>query len=682
MLSKPFAFRSGLLALMALTVGSRFLSASAAAEKAAAVEERLTSTIQYLASDELEGRGVGTKGIDLAADYIAEQFHQIGLKTDLFDGQPFQKFTIYSNSKLGAADKNTLSLVGPTDAKDGGKPAHLDFKLNTDFSPQSMGGSAKFDLPLVFAGYGITAPKLGYDDYAGLDVKGKAVIVVRHEPQQDDPNSVFDGTADSQYAAVARKIANAYEHGAEAVLLLTDEVEIERVAADGKKRLQQSIDELAHSSEELKNASPADAEQFEAKRKNVEQLGEQIRQRAKALADDRDPVFPFNHFRDENDPRSFPVIHLRTSAVNATVKAALGTDLATIEKQIDDGLKPHGGELAGWHIVGETNVQRVSTEIKNVIGVLEGEGPHADETIVIGAHYDHLGFGGQGSLARGVNAIHHGADDNASGTATVIEVARQLAAREKKLPRRVVFIAFSGEERGLLGSAHYVRDPLVPLEKTIAMLNMDMVGRLHDNKLIVYGNGTAPEWDPLLNRFNEKLNFEITRHPEGFGPSDHSSFYAKQVPVLHFFTGTHGDYHRPTDTADKINAEGMERVTELVTDIALAVAEADAGPKYQEVKGRARPDRQTDRPYFGSIPDFSQEKPGYVLMGVSKDGPAERAGIKAGDIIVQFGESRIGNLEDFDSALRKFKSGDRVPVTVKRGDEELKFEVTLEPSRG
>jgi hypothetical protein len=320
-------------------------------------------------------------------------------------------------------------------------------------------------------------------------------------------------------------------------------------------------------------------------------------------------------------------------------------------------------------------------DAKNVIGVLEGEGPLADETIVIGAHYDHLGRGEPGSLDPGSHEIHHGADDNASGVAAILEIARQLAARDKKLPRRVVFIAFTGEERGLFGSAHYAKHPLYPLDKTIAMLNLDMVGRLSDDKLVVYGNGTAAEWDALLDGLSEKHPFKVTRHPEGYGPSDHSSFYAKQIPVLFFFTGTHREYHRPGDTFDTINVDGLRRVANLVTDAAVAIADTEARPTYKEVAGKSEFTKTGDRPYFGSIPDFSQEQPGYALMGVSKGGPAERAGIKGNDIIVRLGEYPIANLEDFDNALRKFKAGDRVIVLVKRGSEEQKFEVTLEPPR-
>jgi len=329
----------------------------------------------------------------------------------------------------------------------------------------------------------------------------------------------------------------------------------------------------------------------------------------------------------------------------------------------------------GW----EKGFDRIGA--KNVVGLLEGDGPHAEETIVIGAHYDHLGHGGMGSLDPDSHEIHHGADDNASGVSTLIEVAHRLAARDKKLSRRIVFIAFTGEERGLYGSGHYVRDPLVPLDQTIAMVNLDMVGRLMDDKLIVYGTDTASEWNTLLDHLATDHPFKQTRHPEGYGPSDHTSFYAKRIPVLFFFTGTHRDYHRPSDTFDKINVEGMRRITDLVTDTVVAIAEMDHRPTYQDVGAPPEFAKSGNRPYFGSIPDFSQEQPGYVLMGVSKGGPAERAGIKANDIIVRLGEYAISSLDDFDTALRKFKSGDRVSVLVKRGSEELKFEVTLEPPK-
>ncbi|HTM55745.1 MAG TPA: M20/M25/M40 family metallo-hydrolase, partial [Pirellulales bacterium] len=337
--------------------------------------------------------------------------------------------------------------------------------------------------------------------------------------------------------------------------------------------------------------------------------------------------------------------------------------------------------LERWRITGETSIERQEAEVKNVLGVLEGSGPLAEETIVIGAHYDHLGYGGAGSAAPGVKEIHNGADDNGSGTTVLIEVARRLAARSQHLPRRIVFIAFTGEERGLIGSARYVREPLFPLDRTVAMLNLDMVGRMESDKLIVHGTGTAEEFDALVDRLASKQNFQLTKKPGGFGPSDHQSFYAAKVPVLFFFTGSHKDYHRPTDDFEKLNLAGMRRVADLVVDAAVTLAEAPARPRYLEEKAGETLGGGGDRPYFGSIPDFAQEQTGYALSGVSKGGPAERAGMKAGDIIIQFGESQIGNLEDFDSALRKYKAGDKVKVTVKRGDTPVTLEVLLDPPR-
>jgi hypothetical protein len=307
----------------------------------------------------------------------------------------------------------------------------------------------------------------------------------------------------------------------------------------------------------------------------------------------------------------------------------------------------------------------------------------ADETVVIGAHYDHVGRGGPGSFVPNSNEVHNGADDNASGAVSLLEVARRLAAHKEKLPRRIVFIAFTGEERGLFGSARYTKEPVFPLEKTIAMLNMDMVGRLRDDRLTVFGVGTSPIWDDLLKRLARDDHFELSLKPEGLGPSDHQSFFMKQIPVLHFFTGTHGDYHRPSDDWEKINIPGTERIVQLVEKAAVEVAGLPERPEYIAVKGTAQiEERQGSRPYFGSVPDFGSEKPGYSLQGVAPDGPAEKAGLKAGDRIVQLGKSKIDNLSDFDLALRSFAPGDSVEVTAIRGDERLVFKVVLDKPRG
>jgi hypothetical protein len=669
--------RSFLLA--AVVVLAAWPAAGARAEDAQAIEERLSSSARYLSSDELEGRGVGTKGLDLAADYIARQFAKIGLKTDSYDGTPFQKFKMTVGSTLGA--QNDLAFVGPA-AEAGKEPRRVELKLGEGFNPLASSGSGKFDLPLVFVGYGITGKDEDYDDYAGIDVKGKAVVILRHEPQQNNPHSVFEGTKTSRHAPFSRKISNAYEHGAAGVIFCNDEFDLRKNIAAVRSRWQATVDQLIEENAKFKAIEKPTDEQWSTHEEQLQKLVAELKKGADQLTAAKDPILNFDGAGSDAEGRDFPVVFCQREQLDQVVRAALNTSLSQVEADIDKGPTPQSRVIAGWRAVGETSVNRQEVEVKNVVGVLEGEGPHAGETIVIGAHYDHLGMGGVGSAAPGVHEIHNGADDNGSGSTVLIEVARQLASQGKKPPRRFVFIAFTGEERGLIGSARYVRNPLYPLDSTVAMLNLDMVGRLQDDKLIVHGTGTAAEFDALVDRLGKQDAFEITKKPSGFGPSDHSSFYSVKVPVLFFFTGTHKDYHRPTDDFDKLNVAGMRRVGQMVTEIAQALAAADERPHYQEAKG-ASPSLggDGDRPYFGSIPDFATDAPGYALSGVSKGGPAERGGIKAGDVIVQFGESKIGNLEDFDSALRKFKSGDKVPIVVKRGTEQVKLEVTLDPPR-
>ncbi len=641
------------------------------AENDADAEARLRRDVTLLASDEWGGRGLGTPELERAAEYLAEQFRSLGLKTEVFGGQPFQPFSVNIASELGPAERNHLTLADPA-AADGKHQAH-DLILSGDFTPLGMSGSGQIDLPLVFAGYGITAKDEGYDDYAGLDVKGKAVVVLRHEPQQDNPHSAFAGTRDSAYAPLRRKVSNAYEHGAAAVIFVSDEVALRKRLNERWTRLQTSVDDLAGKAK-APLAADAPLGDLERRWRELDQPVKEVREQWTKWGEELDPLLDFGRTSDDAAARTFPVIHVKRQAL-----AALGLDLAALEREIDQGPTPHSREIPGWRLQGEVNVNRREATVRNVLAVLEGEGPQADETIVIGAHYDHLGRGGANSASPGSQEIHNGADDNASGTAALLEVARRLAG--KKLPRRVVFIAFTGEEQGLLGSAEYVKHPAFPLEKTVAMLNMDMVGRLQDNKVIIEGTDTAKEFDPLLDRLNEVYGFELVRKPGGFGPSDHASFYPKQIPVMHFFTGTHEDYHRPSDDVEKLNLAGMRRVAGLVADAAQQLAEAPARTTYQESKRPATAGGGGDRPYFGSIPDFGQTEPGYGISGVSKGSPADKGGLKGGDLIIQLGESKVGNLEDFDSALRKFKAGDKALVVVKRGGQEVKLEVTLDPPR-
>lgn len=667
-----------------LTVGGHSLWRELLAAEGEESETRLTRDIRVLASDEYEGRGIGTAGLQKASQYIAEEFRKIGLKTDLFAGEPFQKFQMLASVERGPVENNSLTFLGPPE-KEGGEPRRLTLQLEKDFHTLALGGSGKVSgAPVVFAGYGITAKNEKYDDYEGLDVAGKVVIIIRREPQQNNPHSAFNGTNPSQHAPFFRKIANANEHSAAAVIIVNDHFTSNQQRAGEAKTWMETANKLADLQAEFRKQEQPTDEALAKHRAEVTKLAEQLQASGERLKGDFDQIPGFMEAGQGSNAKNPPVFFCQRAAIDPVLKS-LGTDLATLEKQIDEGPTPRSKVLDGWKADVQAEVLFKQADVANVVGVLEGEGPLADETIVIGAHYDHLGKGGPGSgslsSAPWTPDIHNGADDNASGTVSLLEVARRLAKAEKKPRRRLVFIAFTGEERGLIGSARYVREPRFPLENTVAMLNMDMVGRLLDNKLIVYGTGTATEFDPLIEELNKKHQFLLTKHPEGMGPSDHASFYSKKIPVFHFFTGTHNDYHRPSDDAERINVPGMRRIVDMVTEAALRIAETEKRPSYLEVKGSAQIERSGDRPYFGSIPDFAQGGEGYALMGVTKGSPAERGGLKSGDIIIKLGESKIGSLEDFDSALRKFKTGDKVPVTVKRGKEEVKLEVRLDAPR-
>jgi membrane-associated protease RseP (regulator of RpoE activity) len=296
-----------------------------------------------------------------------------------------------------------------------------------------------------------------------------------------------------------------------------------------------------------------------------------------------------------------------------------------------------------------------------------------DQAIVVGAHYDHLGLGGETSLAPSrFGEIHPGADDNASGVAGVIGLARQFAAAGGSR-RTVVFVAFAGEEMGLLGSTQYVRDPAVPLEGTVAMLNMDMIGRLRADRLYVFGVDTGKEFREALERANRDTALQLQFRGDGYGPSDHTPFYAKDRPVLFFFTGPHEDYHRPSDTPEKVNAAGMERVLRLIAGVLRSVADAPAPVSFVRAAPSSPPRSRGSGagygPYFGMIPEFGQAEDGVRLGGVRAGSPAEKAGMQAGDLIVRFDGKAVRNLEDFVFVLRGKRAGDRVEVIYRRGND-------------
>jgi len=317
---------------------------------------------------------------------------------------------------------------------------------------------------------------------------------------------------------------------------------------------------------------------------------------------------------------------------------------------------------------------------RNVIGVLPGRDPALrNEIVVVGAHYDHLGPGTFGALdPDSAGRIHNGADDNASGASALIHIARKLASAPPA--RTVVFLAFSGEEEGLLGSDYYVKNPVFSLARTYAMVNMDMVGRLRDNRLLVYGTATAQEFPALLDSLNTAARFDLRGSGDGWGRSDQSSFYGAGKPVLHLFTDLHEDYHRTTDDWEKINADGLAQVADFTTEIVRALADRRAPLTFVNVPP---PQAATGAPapgygaYLGTVPDMSENPGGVRLTGVRAGSPAEKAGLRGNDIITRLGETVVSDLQALTSALRQHKPGDVVELRFLRDGAEQRVSVTL-----
>ena len=574
-----------------------------------AAEARLLADIKYLASDELQGRAAENSGLEMAAGFIANRFAELGLKTDLFEGKAFQEFTLDGSIEAPAA-KNSLSISEASGAIQS-------LELQEQYLPQTLGKNGSFDAEMVFAGFGITATDMNYDDYANIDVRGKVVIVLRKEPQANDPKSLFDGTEPSQHALFTTKEINAAKHGAAAMILVND--------ASSEAASPNSLLPLSSGGGLIKD--------------------------------------------------QIPTLFMKRSILQGWLKTA-GRSLEEIESSIDRELKPQSFVLPGFRAKGSVAIERTKLRSINVLGLLPGQGTLATQYVVVGAHFDHVGMGGAGSLAPGTIAVHNGADDNASGTVSLLECARRLAGIAKENPtrdrRNILFIAFSGEERGLLGSIYYVNHPRFELEQTVAMLNMDMVGRLSNNELTVYGTGTASEFDGMLDVMNAKLAFNIQRMPEGLGPSDHESFFRKGIPVLHFFTGLHDDYHRPSDDFDKINLQGMERITGMVTDLTDRIATDTNRPSFIKVTGRANPQSNRQR-----VVRLGVRLNGMIVDRVLPRSLAEKAGIQAGDTLMAVNGQEISSRNELDASLQKSKKGDELVISVQRGSEKVTLKVVL-----
>lgn len=606
------------------------------AKKPEVTEQNLRTHVAYLASDGLEGRRTGATGATNAAGYVANLFANYKLKAG-----------VSQTDEKGKTTKNYLQnfpFVTGVETVQNGNEFKLSLKKETkiedalsvkavEFSPNAEVVNA----PVIFVGYGIVSGELKYDDYAELDVRGKVVLA-------------FDGTSeDSPHSPFARfdaraKALIAKEKGAVGLLLISREAK---------------------------------------------------------LSDDRIAQFKYDQTLGEAALPTFVISRNTAQKILGITEKDLKTaeDLTAMKK--DSALKIKVGFGDTQPVVSfKINFVKKQAVAYNVIGILEGKDAQLkNEAIIIGAHYDHLGHGGQGSLAINSTEIHHGADDNASGVAAMLELARQFA-KEKNNKRTLIFIAFGGEEEGLLGSKFYVKNPVFPLDKTVAMINMDMVGRLRDDKLTIGGIGTANEWKNLIGSQNVKKTeekqygngrngsnitidvnithpFQLSLNEDGFGPSDHSSFYGKQIPVLFFFTGSHEDYHKPTDTADKINYDGLLKVENFVSNIVKAIDQNPKRPTYTVAKSSGTGEgRRGFNVSLGTVPSYAEgTNDGLLLDGVRDDSPAAKAGILAGDKIVKMAGREIRNISDYVFVLGEMKADEEYEIVVVRGGQQLALKI-------
>jgi aminopeptidase YwaD len=590
-----------------IIVATALLLAAASSPVPQADPARYLNDIKSLAAPDMEGRGAGTKGLARAQHLIEKRYKELGLQPAGVNGYA-QPFTVVTGARLKSDNHFVVQASG----------SRSELKMDQDFVPFNFSASDQVFAPLVFAGYGATADEFHYDDYAGLNVKDKIVLVLRYEPSGFAEKSGNHGL--TRHSQLITKAINARNHGAKAVVVLNGKL------GDGEEDL-------------------------------------------------------LTRFGSVSGPENVGIVMVQVkNAVAESWFQSNGKSLKDVQEQINSATKPASFALPmTLHLSLHIDIETTHATVNNVLAWLPGQ---TDEYVIVGAHYDHLGRGNFDSLAPSqIGQIHPGADDNASGTAGVLELARLLVPQRGQLKRSILFMDFAGEELGLLGSAAWVKDPTRPLAKAVAMLNMDMIGRIKDDKVYIGGVGTGSTFKIVLEQAQKDAPFKIEYSAGGYSSSDHTSFVTKKIPVLFFFSGLHSDYHKPSDTWDKINAPSAARLLDLVGNVAMQLANAPDAPAFQVVaedKPPAGGGGSGYGPYFGSIPDFGQSENGVKFSDVKPNSPAAKAGLKAGDILVQFGDKPIKNLYDFTDALRRSKVGDVVEVKVLRDGQPIAASVKLE----
>ena len=574
--------------------------------------------VGYLASEELAGRRTGSEGSRAAAQFAVEVFRHAGLSEIGLPPGHAHSFE-FTQTIQTAEEGNLLSAANDT------------FQVEEDFRPLSFSADGETQGKLVFAGYGLAVPGAlgeGYDSYAGLNVSNKIVLALRYVPEDVAPER---RETLNRYAGLRYKAMTARDRGARGILI---------VAGPNSPGAGTLITHRFDSS-----LAGSDILAASISGRTAERLLQSADQSLKELQTSLDRENPH----------------------------ALG-----------------GFELPDVEITLGTRIERVKGTDDNILGWLPpGTASAAPEFVIVGAHYDHLGLGGSHSLhpTGEEQAIHYGADDNASGVSTVLELAVSLAARREQQPdtfrRGVLFALWSGEEIGLIGSSKFAERFAASLGQAVVYLNFDMVGRLRDNRLILQGVGSSAVWPRVIERKNVVSGFDLKLQSDPYLPTDSTVFYNRGVPILSFFTGSHEDYHRPSDTADKINYRGLTRISRFAESLVLDLVSRPEAPGYVKVDQTPSRggNRDSMRAFLGTIPDYAAELQGVKLSGVSGGGPADRAGLKAEDVIVRLAGRKISNIYEYTYAIDSLKIGEPSPVVVRRGEQTLELEIVPELRR-
>jgi Zn-dependent M28 family amino/carboxypeptidase len=599
-----------------------FVLVAASVSAQTVAQSRTKGHVEVLASERFEGRMAGSAGEQLAAEYIARELKRVGARSLPGAKDFYQPFEFTAGTK-DAGSTVRVSVAKPSPAGAATSGTGSEFRTTERVQALSFSDNAEVTGEVVFAGYGIVVPEsqnFGYDSYVGLDVKDKIVVVLRYFPEDADVKvrAILARYSDLRYKAMAAR-----QRGARALLVLTG---------------------------------------------------------------------PRSPNAGNTVPMTFDTALAGSGIVAASINGEVGRaifaaaperNLEEVQKSMDTG-NPHASGFAIPNVTVSVKaaVARETRTGRNVVAYLPASGPATGVEkpwIAIGAHYDHLGRGAAGnSLASKdeTGRVHHGADDNASGTAAVLAIAEALS---KEPRRRHVLLGFwSAEEIGLIGSNAFINKPPVPVDQIAAYLNFDMVGRMVDNKLTLQATGTSPVWTRLIEQANVAAGFDLVLQPDPYQPTDVATFNGAAVPALSFFTSTHTDYHRPSDTADKINYEDLDRIVEFATAITKRLGDTPDAPQFTKVEQATQSGTRAGvRVFTGTIPDYATNVKGLLLGGVIGGGPAEQAGLQKGDVIIEIAGQSIANIYDYTYALELLKVGEPVKIVYMRGTE--RRETTMTP---